>query len=167
MNAVKLFASKIFQRILNTYWFGVYSGYKTKYKISKKFGLNGVGIKFYGDGMIIAGPDSYIGEYSTIQVSPDHTVKIGQFCRISHNVRIYTTTAIPDHDFSVTPIPKKNGNVTIENACWIGANVFINPGVVIGENSVVGANSVVTKDIPSFEIWGGVPAKFIRKKQIA
>jgi maltose O-acetyltransferase len=50
--------------------------------------------------------------------------------------------------------------------CWVGANVFISPGVNIGSNAIVGANSVVTKDIPSFEIWGGVPAKFIRRKKI-
>ena len=46
----------------------------------------------------------------------------------------------------------------------IGANVFINPGTTVGENSVVGSNSVVTKNIPPFTIYGGVPAKLIRKK---
>jgi len=53
----------------------------------------------------------------------------------------------------------------IGDACWIGANVLINPGVTIGENSVVGANNVVTRDVPPGEVWGGVPAKFIRKKK--
>lgn len=70
-----------------------------------------------------------------------------------------------DSDLRIKPVPSKSGDVLIGDACWIGANVLINPGVEIGRNSVVGANSVVTKDIPPNEIWGGVPAKFIRKKK--
>ena len=58
----------------------------------------------------------------------------------------------------------KKGDVIIGDYCWIGANVFINPGTTVGENSVVGSNSVVTKNILPFTIYGGVPAKLIRKK---
>lgn len=43
------------------------------------------------------------------------------------------------------------------------ATLFVNsvvlPGVTIGENAVVAAGAVVTKDVPDFEIWAGVPAK--------
>ena len=35
--------------------------------------------------------------------------------------------------------------------------------VTIGDNVIVGAGSIVTKDIPSNEIWAGVPARFIQK----
>ena len=41
---------------------------------------------------------------------------------------------------------------------------MILPGVTIGEGAVVAGGAVVTKDIPSFEIWGGVPAKKIRSR---
>ena len=34
----------------------------------------------------------------------------------------------------------------------------------IGDGAVVAAGAVVTKDIPSYEVWGGIPAKFIRKR---
>ena len=93
-------------------------------------------------------------------------VKIGDGCRISHNVRIYTQTLEPDQDFSKKDKVMKTGDVIIGNYVWIGANVFINPGISIGDNSVIGANSVVTKDIPAFSIFGGVPAKLIRAKSI-
>lgn len=52
--------------------------------------------------------------------------------------------------------------VTIENNCWIGANVTICPGVTIGENSVIGAGSVVTKDIPANVVAAGNPCKVLR-----
>ncbi|WP_302847835.1 CatB-related O-acetyltransferase [Azotobacter beijerinckii] len=50
------------------------------------------------------------------------------------------------------------------NDVWIGANVSLMPGVTIGDGSVVATASVVTKDIPAYEIWGGNPAKFIKKR---
>ena len=37
-------------------------------------------------------------------------------------------------------------------------------GVNIGNGAVVAAGAVVTKDIPENEVWGGVPARFIRKR---
>ena len=37
--------------------------------------------------------------------------------------------------------------------------------LTIGEGAIVGTPSVVTKDIPSFEVWAGNPARFIRKRK--
>ena len=51
----------------------------------------------------------------------------------------------------------------------IGNNVEISTGakvlgpIRIGDNAIIGANAVVITDVPAGEIWGGVPAKFIRK----
>ena len=53
------------------------------------------------------------------------------------------------------------GKIEIGDNCFIGANSTILPGTIIKSNSIVAAGSVVTKNIPSGEIWGGNPAKFI------
>ena len=156
--------SKVFTKIVHYYWIGVYTSYRRKYQISDTFRFNGQQILLYGDGEIICGDVSYIGDRTTLQSSLGFKISIGKGCHISSNVRIFTQTSIADADFSKKPVPSKFGNVTITNYCWIGANVLINPNIEIGENSVVGANSVVTKNIPAGEIWGGVPAKFIRTK---
>ena len=142
-----------------------YESFRKFYQIAETFRFNGDNILFYGEGKISCGENSYIGELSTIQAYENCKVSIGNNCSISHNVRIYTQSRIPDQDFSKTK-ELKTGNVIIEDNVWIGANVFINPGVTIGENAVIGANSVVTKDIDAFTIVGGVPAKLIRKKKI-
>lgn len=55
----------------------------------------------------------------------------------------------------------KFGKITVGNNCFIGARSTILPGVTIGDNCVVVAGSLVTKNIPSGEVWGGVPAAFI------
>lgn len=35
--------------------------------------------------------------------------------------------------------------------------------MTIGERSIIAAGSVVVKDVPPDEVWGGNPAKFIKK----
>ena len=57
------------------------------------------------------------------------------------------------------------GHVYIGHHCFLGAGVIISAPVTIGHDSIVAAGSVVTKDIPPHEVWGGVPAKFIRKRE--
>lgn len=145
-------------------WKVTYASYREKYSLHESFRFNGFHIQFYGEGRIEVGENSYIGELSTVQVARGRVVKIGSGCRISHNVRIYTHTAVADADFSQSHVPEKQGDVVIGDFCWVGANVFINPDLTIGTNSVVGANSVVTNNIPADEIWGGVPARLIRRK---
>lgn len=58
------------------------------------------------------------------------------------------------------------GPVVIEDDVWIGDKATILPGVTIGKGSVIAANSVVTKDIPSYSIACGNPAKIIKTSHI-
>ena len=46
---------------------------------------------------------------------------------------------------------------------WLGENVSVLSGTVIGKNSIIGANSVVSKNIPENCIAVGNPAKVIKK----
>ncbi len=56
---------------------------------------------------------------------------------------------------------QKYGTIIIGKNCFIGMRSMILPNVTIGDNSIVAAGAVVTKSIPSGEVWGGVPAKFL------
>lgn len=67
-----------------------------------------------------------------------------------------------DKPYRDLPWDESKTGITIQENVWIGSNVTVLPGCVIGENSVVGAGSVVTKSIPNNEIWAGVPARKIR-----
>ena len=52
----------------------------------------------------------------------------------------------------------------IGNDVWIGRSSIVLSGVTISDGAVVGAGSVVTKDVPSYAIVAGNPAKFIRNR---
>ncbi|WP_456379219.1 acyltransferase [Lutibacter sp.] len=93
---------------------------------------------------------------------------------IGNNVKIGGNVCIYDTDFhSLNPKERahsendkagtKSKKLTIKNNVFIGAHSTILKGVTIGENSIVGAGSLVAKNIPANEIWGGNPAKFIKK----
>lgn len=92
-------------------------------------------------------------------------ITLGDHVRITSGVRFIT------HDGGLRVIREKYnkpnidlfGPIKIGNNVHIGINSIIMPGVTIGDNSIIGCGAVVTKDIPEGEIWGGVPAKKIKK----
>lgn len=141
-----------------------YDGFRSRYNIKHTFHFNGPHISLYGNGQIFCDEYSYIGSFSTIQAYDNCKVSIGKHTQISHNVRIYTQTNISDQDFNDKNRQYYTGDVIIKDYVWIGANVFINPGITIGENSIVGANAVVTKNVAPYTVVAGVPAKVIRYK---
>ena len=87
-------------------------------------------------------------------------ITIGNRVRITSGVKILTHYMDP----SVPGFHFRNGEVKIEDEVFIGVNVVICNSVTIGKGAIVGAGSVVTKDIPPYEVWAGVPAKFIKKR---
>ena len=54
--------------------------------------------------------------------------------------------------------------IRLEQDVWLGANVVVLKGVRIGRGAIVAAGAVVTKEVPSHEIWGGVPARKIGER---
>ncbi|TVY38040.1 putative acetyltransferase, partial [Lachnellula subtilissima] len=52
--------------------------------------------------------------------------------------------------------------VAIGDDCWIGGNVVILLGVVIGKGCTIGAGSVVTKSVPDYSVAIGSPAKVVK-----
>lgn len=55
--------------------------------------------------------------------------------------------------------------IVVGNDVWIGGNVCVMPGVIIGDNTIIGAGSVVTKDIPPNVVAVGNPCKIIKEIQ--
>lgn len=108
---------------------------------------------------------------------------IGKFCSIAtgvkfmmggtqgHNYNWIATYPLDefDEDFDgYQTIPPKahrsKGDTVIGNDVWIGAEAMIMPGIHIADGAVIAARVVVTKHIGPYEIWGGNPARLIKKR---
>lgn len=53
--------------------------------------------------------------------------------------------------------------VQIEDGCWVGAQALILPGVTIGHGTVVAAGAVVSSDCEPDCLYGGTPARMLRR----
>lgn len=92
-------------------------------------------------------------------------VKIGDRVLIGYRTQILSANHfIPENRGRIFGAGHVLKEVVIENDVWIGANCIITAGVKIGEGAVIAAGSVVTKDVPPYTIWGGVPAKQIKER---
>ena len=80
------------------------------------------------------------------------------------NISSHTKFITGSHDIDDPKFTASFRPITIGHHCWIGTGAIVLQGVTIGDGAVVAAGAVVTKDVPAFEVWGGVPAKFIRKR---
>ena len=114
---------------------------------------NGVGDVFIGNHSLIGMGNVLIGP-----ITVGNDVIFAQNVVASGLNHEYRDISLPIHSQKVT-----TALITIEDECWIAANVVITAGVTIGKHSVIAAGSVVTKDIPPYTIAAGNPAKPIKQ----
>lgn len=128
---------------------------------------------------------SYIGASSNIMKT-----KIGRYTSIGPNVKCIfgqhpTNTFVSTHPaffstrkqagftyvkqqkFEEYAKPRDNQDkysIIIGNDVWIGANVTLLDGILIGDGAIIASNALVNKDVEPYTIVGGVPAKPIKKR---
>ncbi len=94
-------------------------------------------------------------------------VSIGNNCFIGHGVK-FINDNMPRAVNSKGELETEDNwksrfkQTTVCDNVSIGTNATVLGGITIGEGAVIGAGSVVTKDIPSYEVWVGNPAKFLK-----
>lgn len=89
-------------------------------------------------------------------------VTIGSMVTISQDAYICTAS----HDITSINKPLKTASIMIGDYAWICAKSIVLPGVKMNEGSVAAAGAVVTKDVDSWTVVGGNPAKFIKKRKL-
>lgn len=100
--------------------------------------------------------------YCAEKIEIGNYVNIGAGCLVM-DINFHSTNWMIRMDRKRDIINAKTAPVKIDDFVFIGARSIICKGVHIGEKSLVAAGSVVVKDIPAGELWGGNPAKFIKK----
>jgi acetyltransferase-like isoleucine patch superfamily enzyme len=110
-----------------------------------------------------------LGENCIIAKSVDfgsepYMINIGDNFYSSDNIKFIT------HDGSVNVIRNlykeyKNADlihrIKIGNNVFLGVDVVVLPGTIIGNNVIVGAKSVVKGELKSNSVYAGIPAKYI------
>lgn len=119
-----------------------------------------------------------------VYLGKGENVKIGSNCHLNENVFIQgayignnvliapnVSILSVSHNHENTEIPIVNQGETqpnpptIEDDVWLGRNVVIMPGILVGKGSIIGAGAVVTKNVEPYSVMGGVPAKFIKSRK--
>ena len=107
-----------------------------------------------------------IGDYSSIGewtlVYNLGKISIGERSTVSHRVHLCAGT----HDYRDPLLPLLKTPIFIGDEVWVCADAFIGPGVTIGTSAVVGAASSVFANVSSWNVVGGNPARFIKKREM-
>ena len=109
------------------------------------------------------------GRLCVIDGNGPSRLRIGDFCSIADDVvfvlngehRMTSLLTFPLATFVLGQRESalSRGDIVVADDVWIGHGAIILSGVSIGRGSVIAAGSVVVKDVPSFAICAGVPAR--------
>ncbi len=103
------------------------------------------------------GEGSCIGDY--VDCYSVDRVTLESYATISQ----YTFLCTASHDYTVSEKPVFTAPIRIGRRAWVAADVFIGPGVTIGQGAVVGARASVFRNVDSWTVVGGNPARIIKK----
>jgi acetyltransferase-like isoleucine patch superfamily enzyme len=117
--------------------------------------------RFYEMSNIEIGEGTIIGDHCFLD-GRDKLI-IGNHVDIASQVLIYNS----EHDIhSQDFYADKTASVEIGDYVFVGPRAIILSGVKLGKGAIVAAGAVVTKDVPEYKIYGGVPAREIGEREV-
>ena len=119
-----------------------------------------------GNNCVLIGDSTWLSDglmlVSNCGIRIGSDVLIGEYVSVRDATHIYVRPDVP-----IRTQGDIYGTVIIEDDVWIGRGCLIQgrpDGIVIGRGAVIAANSVVNRSVPPLEVWGGVPARFIKHR---
>ncbi len=106
------------------------------------------------------GDNVWIGE--RVWIDNLGKVKIGNNVCISQGAMLLTG----NHNYKKETFDLMVGEITLEDGVWVGAKSVVCPGVIMKSHSILTVGSVLTKDAEEYGIYQGVPAVFVKKRDI-
>lgn len=100
---------------------------------------------------------------SSVRIGPtDHPMEKASLHHFLYRSNDYWENKEKDDVFFKKRFSRKT---TIGNDTWIGHGAIIKPEIIIGDGAIIiGSGSVVTKNVESYTIVAGNPAKVIRRR---
>ena len=121
-----------------------------------------------GSGGIWIGKNVHISVYTSL--IGKGRIHIGDFSTISSRVSVYSSNDDYSGEYMTNPTvdPRftnvTHGNVNIGKHVIVGSGSVILPDVILENGVCIGALSLVKENCGSFCVYGGIPAKFIKKR---
>lgn len=122
------------------------------------------------EGKVTIGEHVHIASFCHIGAGGGE-VEFGDFSGCSSHVVI--CSGVPDIRYlrvsAADPIEEQHPvrmRTVIGRYAVVFAGSVVYPGIAIGDGALIGAGSVVTKDVPAWEVWGGVPAVKLRDRPL-
>lgn len=110
------------------------------------------------------GKDVFIGEDLIIIDEPEDRGQVVINDRVAIAPRVtLVTSSRPNFSRIRNLVSEEKGPIVIENDAWLGTGVIVMPNIHIGEGAVIAAGSIVTRDVPSYSVVAGAPAKHLKK----
>jgi galactoside O-acetyltransferase len=97
-------------------------------------------------------------------------ITIGNFCTLSHGVRLFTASADYGGNYFTNSFPNPkfqvpiSGSIVLEDHVIVGANSVVLPSTTLSEGCAIGAMSLVRHSVEPWKIYGGNPLRFIRDR---
>jgi len=137
---------------------------------------------------IVIGARTHIDAFAVLRaVGGMGDIIIGDDCRINPHCVLYSGNGITlgkhvllapavsvvpaNHAFARRDIPiaeqrfvESRGGVVIEDDVWVGAQSVILDGAYIERGAIIAAGSVLRGRVPAYQIWGGVPARYLKDR---
>ncbi|MBB3176300.1 putative colanic acid biosynthesis acetyltransferase [Variovorax sp. Sphag1AA] len=87
-------------------------------------------------------------------------ISLGRGALVSQGAHLCAGT----HDISSAAFQLIARPITIGPQAWIAAEAFVGPGVEVGEGAVLGARSVAFRSLDAWTVYGGNPAKPLKRR---
>ena len=175
-------------------WFPGASGYRIRrWFLGRRLnclgeGANiGVGLQIIGSKNITIGEEFSCWRHCTLAACEDGSIEIGDRVKLNANVYINACNGgrivlgndvliapnvvmrASDHvtthaDIVIAEQGHTPGEIIVEDDVWLGSNVTVVGGVLIGRGAVIAAGSLVTRDVKPYTVVAGVPARFAKKR---
>jgi len=122
------------------------------------------------EGKVTVGKGVHIASYAHLGIGGGELV-LEDYSAVASHCCIVTGSNKPDALSCSAAAPAdmqhvERGKVIVGQYAVLYVGAIVQPNVTIGEGAAIMAGAVVTKDVPAWEVWGGVPARKIGDRRV-
>ena len=120
--------------------------------------------------------------YGSTRIWFPANVELGNFAQVGPRATLYSMAKITvedyafvsqgahlctgSHDLECLFFQTIAKPIHIKKRAWVAAEALVGPGVTVGEGAVLGARGVTFRDLESWTVYAGNPAKLIKVRNV-